>query len=43
MTSFYKEIEVLSKCRHPNVVKFLDGSLDGTLIKEALIVRNESI
>ena len=41
LTSFYKEIQVLSKCHHPNIVKFIDGSLDGTLVKEAFSVRNE--
>ena len=30
----FTEINILTECRHPNVVKILDASFDGTLIKE---------
>jgi serine/threonine protein kinase len=35
--SFFKEIEILSKCHHPNIVKLLDASLNGVITKEALL------
>lgn len=34
---FFKEITILSYCRHPNIVKLLYASFDGTLIKEEVI------
>ena len=34
LESFFNEIKILSHCRHPNIVKLLDASLNGTLIKE---------
>jgi len=30
----FTEINILTECRHPNVVKILDASFDGTIIKE---------
>jgi len=30
----FTEINILTECRHPNVVKILDASFDGTQIKE---------
>lgn len=33
----FTEINILTECRHPNVVKILDASFDGTLIKEQLV------
>ena len=30
----FTEINILTECRHPNVVKILDASFDGTVIKE---------
>ena len=30
----FTEINILTECRHPNVVKILDASFDGTLVKE---------
>jgi serine/threonine protein kinase len=40
---FFKEIEILTQCRHPNIVKILDASFNGTLIKEAIPIRKTSI
>lgn len=34
----FTEINILTECRHPNVVKILDASFDGTLVKEEPIV-----
>lgn len=34
LESFYSEVKILSYCRHPNIVRILDASFDGTLIKE---------
>ena len=34
---FYTEVNILTECRHPNVVKILDASFDGNLVKEQLI------
>ena len=34
---FFTEINILTECRHPNVVKILDASFDGTIIKEQLV------
>lgn len=31
---FFTEINILTECRHPNVVKILDASFDGTQITE---------
>lgn len=39
---FLKEIELLSQCEHPNIVKLIDASFDGTIVKEALSVRKTS-
>ena len=30
----FTEINILTECRHPNVVKILDASFDGTQVKE---------
>lgn len=30
----FTEINILTECRHPNVVKILDANFDGTLVKE---------
>ena len=43
LESFFREIEILSKCRHKNIVKLLDASFNGTLIKEALPIRKTSV
>lgn len=40
---FLKEIELLSQCEHPNIVKLIDASFDGTIVKEALSVRKTSL
>ncbi len=34
----FTEINILTECRHPNVVKILDASFDGTIRKEELII-----
>ena len=34
---FFTEINILTECRHPNIVKILDASFDGLIIKEQLI------
>ncbi len=36
LESFVKEIKILTYCRHPNIVRLIDASLDGVLIKEAI-------
>lgn len=33
----FTEINILTECRHPNVVKILDASFDGTQVKEQMI------
>lgn len=33
---FFTEIEILSQCDHPNVVKIKSSSFDGTIVKEAI-------
>jgi hypothetical protein len=33
----FTEINILTECRHPNVVKILDASFDGTILKEQLV------
>ena len=43
LENFFNEIQVLTRCNHPNIVKILDASFNGTLIKEALPVRNTSV
>ena len=43
LESFFKEMEILSKCRHRNVVKLIDASFSGTLIKEAIPIRKTSV
>lgn len=30
----FREINILTECRHPNIVKILDASFDGMIIKE---------
>ena len=35
---FYTEIEILSECNHPNVIKIKSASFDGTIVKE--LVKN---
>lgn len=37
----FTEINILTECRHPNVVKILDASFDGTIIKEQLVSENQ--
>ena len=34
LESFYQEISILSYCKHPNIVKLLNASFNGTLLKE---------
>jgi serine/threonine protein kinase len=36
LLSFFKEIEILSQCRHPNIVRLLDASFNGVMTKEAI-------
>ena len=36
LESFFQEVSILSNCDHPNIVKILQASFDGTLIKEAV-------
>ncbi len=44
LESFFKEISILSYCRHPNIVKLLFASFNGTLIKEAIpVIRKPSV
>ena len=33
---FYTEISILFQCKHRNVVKLIDASFDGTLVKEMI-------
>lgn len=33
----FTEINILTECRHPNVVKILDASFDGNMVKEQLV------
>lgn len=37
---FHTEIEILSECNHPNVIKIKSACFDGTVIKE--LVRNQA-
>ena len=41
LDSFFNEIKILSHCRHPNIVKLIDASFNGTLIKERVSLRAE--
>jgi serine/threonine protein kinase len=43
LESFFNEIQILARCRHPNIVKIFDASFSGTMIKEAYPVRKSSI
>lgn len=43
LEAFFKEIKILSNCKHKNVVKLLDASFKGTIIKEGFSVRKASI
>ncbi len=43
LLSFFKEISILSRCRHPNIVKLLDASFTGTLTKEAFLDANHEL
>lgn len=36
----FTEINILTECRHPNVVKILDASFDGTLVKEQPLLKS---
>ncbi|CDW84194.1 protein kinase domain containing protein [Stylonychia lemnae] len=36
LESFFQEIKILTQCSHPNIVRIIDASLDGTLIKEEI-------
>ena len=38
----FTEINILTECRHPNVVKILDASFDGTILKEHLMETTKS-
>jgi serine/threonine protein kinase len=37
LENFYNEIKILSYCRHPNIVRLLDASFNGTIVKEELL------
>ena len=41
LESFVKEIKILTYCRHPNIVRLIDASLDGVMIKEATLSNKE--
>jgi len=36
LESFFQEIKILTQCSHPNIVRIIDASLDGTIIKELI-------
>jgi hypothetical protein len=38
----FTEINILTECRHPNVIKILDASFDGTIITQNLINCNSN-
>ena len=38
---FFTEINILTECRHPNIVKILDASFDGLIVKEQLIENDD--
>lgn len=42
LESFFNEIKILSYCRHPNIVRLLDASFNGTLIKESLLLGDKA-
>jgi hypothetical protein len=37
---FHTEIEILSECNHPNVIKIKSANFDGTVVKE--LVKNQT-
>ena len=37
----FTEINILTECRHPNVVKILDASFEGTIVKEKLVQKDD--
>ena len=41
LNCLFTEINILTECRHPNVVKILDASFDGCLVKEQLVLVDE--
>lgn len=43
LLSFFKEISILSRCRHPNIVKLIDASFTGTLTKESFLEPNQEL
>jgi serine/threonine protein kinase len=43
LEAFFKEIKILSNCKHQNVVKLIDASFKGTIIKEGFSVRKSSV
>ena len=43
LESFFTEIQILSQCDHPNIVRFIDASFNGTLVKEIIAVRKTSV
>lgn len=38
---FFTEINILTECRHPNIVKILDASFDGLIVKEQLLENDD--
>jgi hypothetical protein len=38
---FFTEINILTECRHPNIVKILDASFDGLIVKEQFIENDD--
>ena len=36
LESFYQEVSILSYCKHPNIVKLLHASFNGTMTKEVV-------
>ena len=38
----FTEINILTECRHPNVVRILDANFDGTIVKERLVEKKLS-
>ena len=41
--AFFKEIKILSACKHQNVVKLIHASFNGTIVKEGFSVRKTSV
>ena len=37
LESFFQEVSILSYCNHPNIVKLLHASFEGTITKEAVV------